>query len=35
MTQWVVALATEPDDLNLISVTHVVEGENSLWKVIP
>lgn len=30
MTQLVKALATKPDDLSLISGTHIVEGEHKL-----
>lgn len=27
MTQWLMALATKPHDLNLIPSTHIVEGK--------
>lgn len=30
MTQWVKVLATDPDNLTIITRTHMVEGENGI-----
>lgn len=34
MAQWLEELVTEPDDLNLISGTYVVGGENELLQIV-
>lgn len=34
MVQWGRVLGTEPDDLSLITKSHMVEGKNNLWKVV-
>lgn len=34
MAQWLEELATKPDDLNVISGTYVVEGENELLQIV-
>lgn len=34
MTQQIEALTINPDDLNLIPGTHMVEGENQLLKAV-
>lgn len=33
-SQWLEELATKPDDLNLISGTHVVEGKSDLLQIV-
>lgn len=34
MPQWLKALATKPDDLNLIPDTNMVRGENQVLQVV-
>jgi hypothetical protein len=34
MAQWIKVLVAKPDDLMLISETHIVEGENQLLQVV-